>query len=103
MARERCLLIVLFTMPTAVVLSKWMGVGGCGWPISSNVIWMILASKALRKRAPNLASAVDAATHLRMEDWVIMAPLRRMGHPSSGTEPRKKWLPALLLALGAVR
>ena len=64
---------------------------------------IIFASIALRKRAPSSASAADAATHLRMVQLVRMAPLRRMGHPSFGREPRKKWPEARLRAFGAVR
>ena len=77
--------------------------GGCGCPISSNASQMIFASMALKKRAPRSALMSDTATHLRMVDCVRMAPLRRMGHPSLGIDPRKQIPPALLLALGAVR
>ena len=82
---------------------KWMGVGGCGCPISSRVSRMILASMALRKRVTSSASAADAATHFKTVDCVKMAPFNLMGHPSLGRDPRKKWPPALLQALGAVR
>ena len=80
-ARERCRLIVFEQMPTAVLLSQWMGVGGLGWPISSKVSRIIFAFIALRKNAPSSASAAEAATHLRMVQLVRMTPLRRMGHP----------------------
>ena len=32
---ERCFLTESFAMPAAVLLSTWMGVGGCGCPISA--------------------------------------------------------------------
>ena len=53
-------------MPTAVVLSTWIGVGGCGCPNAWSVIRNTLASCALRKRAPSSASAAEAATSLRI-------------------------------------
>ena len=53
MLRDFCLLTVLFTIPTVVELSIWMGVGGCGWPSSSKVSHMTLASFALRNNAPS--------------------------------------------------
>ena len=93
MARDLCRLIVSFTIPTAVVLSTWIGVGGCGWPISVRVRRIILASMVFKKRAPNLASAADAATHLRIAHCVSIAPFNLMVHPSLG----------ILLALGAVK
>ncbi len=43
-----------------------IGVGGYGFPSLFRVRQRTLASWALRKRGPNLASAADAATNLRM-------------------------------------
>jgi hypothetical protein len=43
-----------------------IGVGGCGWPSSVRISCNTLASCAFRKSAPNSASAVEAATSLRM-------------------------------------
>ena len=57
---------MLFTIPTAVVLSTWVGVGGCGCPSSNSVKRMILASCVFKNNAPNSASAADAATNLRI-------------------------------------
>ncbi len=35
MARERCLLMVLFGIPMVVELLQWIGILGCVWPRSS--------------------------------------------------------------------
>jgi hypothetical protein len=61
-----CLLIVLFTIPTVVVLSMCIGVGGCGCHSLARTSQNTFASCAFRKSAPSLASAVDAATSFRM-------------------------------------
>ena len=57
---------------------------------------IILASLALRKRAPSSASAADAATNRRMVHKMAMAPLSLMGLPSRGMLPKKKYPDALL-------
>jgi hypothetical protein len=49
--------MVLLTSPTVIVLSMCIGVGGCGCPSLPRVKQRTLASWALRKRAPNSASA----------------------------------------------
>ena len=87
-----------FTIPTAVMLSTYTGVGGCGWSISSSISLSILASWALRKRAPNYAPAVDAATSLRIAQVMWILPFNRMFWLSLGVLPRKKHPPARLLA-----
>ena len=63
-----CLLMVLFTIPTVVVLSMCIGVDGCGCPSSARTSRNTFASCAFRKSAPSSASAVDAATSFRMVD-----------------------------------
>ncbi len=88
--RECCCLIVLLTMPTVVVLLKWMGVGGCGCPSSSRVRQRTLASWALKKRAPNLALAANAAMSLRMVQVMWIVPLSLIGLPLMGKLTRKK-------------
>ena len=70
--------MVLFTIPTAVVLSTCTGVGGCGWPNSSSISLSILASWALRKSAPNSASAADAATSLKIAQVMWILPFNWM-------------------------
>ena len=64
---------------------------------------MVFASMALRKRAPSYALAVDAANIFRMVQLVRMALYRRIGNPSWGVDPRKKWRPAWLCELGVVK
>ena len=57
----------------------------------------------IQKNAPSSASAADAATNLRMVHSVKKAPLRRMGSPSRGVQPRKKCPAARLLPCGSER
>ena len=80
-----------------------IGVGGCGWPNSSSVMRMILASFAFKNSAPSSASAAEAATNFNIlhKEWI--APFNLIGCPSTGTEPKKKCPPARLRDLGAVR
>jgi len=61
------------------------------------------ASCAFKKRAPNSASAAEAATSLRIVHVMCTAPFNEIGLPSLGTLPRKKNPPARLRALGALR
>jgi hypothetical protein len=58
-------LIVLLTMPTVIVLSICFSVGGYGCPRLFRVSQRTLASWALWKRAPDSATAADAAASLR--------------------------------------
>ena len=90
-------------MPTAVVLSMWIGVGGWGWPSSWSISGMILASWVLMKSAPNSASAADAATSFSMVHVMATLPLSLIFSLLRGTLPRKKYPPALLLPRDAVR
>ena len=50
--------------PSAVVLSVWMSVGGCLWPISSNKCRASIAWLELMYRVPISASAADVITFL---------------------------------------
>eukprot|EP00957_Ditylum_brightwellii_P117206 8938703-Ditylum_brightwellii.AAC.1 len=83
-------------MPTVVELSHKIGVGGCGWLISCKASHMGLALQASRNKAPNSASAANAATSLRMVHKVCTASLRKMSLPWWILLPRKKWPPAVL-------
>ncbi len=65
-ACDLCCLIVLLTIPTVVVLSMCIGVGGCGWLSSARISHNTLASCVFRKSAPSSASAAEAATSLRI-------------------------------------
>jgi hypothetical protein len=73
MACVRLCFIVSLLYHVAVVLSVCNGVGGCGCPISSNVVHKIVASFALRKNDPIYAS--DDITCLRIMLITKMAPL----------------------------
>ena len=53
-------------MPAAVVLSVRIGVAGCGWPSSSRVIRIELASLQLQNKAANSASAALETTVRRI-------------------------------------
>jgi hypothetical protein len=75
MARAPICLIVSLMYPVAVVLSVCSGVGGCGCPISSNVVSKIVASFALRKTDYISASAADDITCLRTVLMIKTAPL----------------------------
>ena len=89
MEQDFCLLMVLSTMPTAVVLSMRIGMGGCGCPNSVSVSRMIRACCALRNRAPNSASAAEAATMRRIVHNEWMAPFSLIGLFSMGHQPKK--------------
>ena len=61
----RCLNLLLAS-PAAVVLSVWIGVGGCLCPNSSNVVRRIMASCPLKNSPAYSASAADAITLRRI-------------------------------------
>ena len=67
--------IVLFVAPAAVELSVWIGLFGCGQPMSIRVWLCGIISLAFMKRAASLASDADAMTNLMI--WAIerIAPL----------------------------
>ena len=100
MAWGRCLLVVLLTMPTVVVLSICMGVDGCKWPSSLRTSCDTLFSCALRKSLPSSASAADTATSFRMVHVIWMAPLMIIGSESRGILQRKKTTSCMTLCLG---
>ena len=56
----------LFTIPTHVLLSMCIGVGGCGCPVSRKISLILLACWALKNSAPHSASAADEATRCFM-------------------------------------
>jgi hypothetical protein len=68
-------LIMALLYPLANVLSVFNGVGGCGCPISSNVVCKIFASFALRKTDHISASAADDIAYLRILMIIKTAPL----------------------------
>ncbi len=83
----------LFTMPGAVVLSVYIGVCGCLWPISSSICHWGTASHALMYRDPSLASAAEDITALMSCARLRMDPLL-IG--SSRLDDMKKFPPAHL-------
>ena len=94
---------MLLTIPAVVVLSIWIGVGGCMWPNSMRANLMTFSALALRNKAPNSASDEEDATNFRTEHSEYMSPLSVMGLFFSGIEPKKKFPPAQLCAFGAVK
>ena len=67
--------IVSLTTPSAIELSVCSGVGGCGCPISSRIMRMYTASRAIMYRPANSASVADDMMSLIMCAILIMAPL----------------------------
>jgi len=97
-ALDRCCFVVSLAMPQAVVLSTWMGVGGCGHPMSVNVCRIAVASLQLTKRDPNSASVADDIACFKILQSVCIAPFNFVGLLGLGASPRKKCPPALLRA-----
>jgi hypothetical protein len=91
MALVHCGWMLLLMTPNAVVLSVWMGVLGCLWPISVRSWRIGTASHALMYSAPSLALAALDMTALRILKMLRMAPL--LGGLSTLVE-QKNWLPA---------
>ena len=61
-----CLFTVLLVMPDVVMLSQWIGAGGCGCLSLFKVSRNISIAFMFRNNAPNYSSAADDATNLRM-------------------------------------
>ena len=92
---SRFLAMLLVTNPSTVVLSFYIGVGGCLCPIVSNAWRAGIASLQLIKRAPNSASAAEYMTAFMICEMVRTDPLFGGAAESSDM---KKFPPALLLA-----
>ncbi len=101
--KERCLLMVLFAIPTAVALLQWTGVLGCGWPILVSVSQNIILVWQLWYSAPSSALAGDATTKFNMVVLTCKAPFKQMGAPSVGIQPMKKCLHVWLRAFSSER
>ena len=67
--------ILPFTILSAMALSVCIGVGGCGWPISSRMILINTASRAMMYSPANSASVADDMTCLMMCAMLRTAPL----------------------------
>ena len=70
----RCLTMLVIIL-RAVVLSLWIGVGGCWWPSLISICLIISAFLALMKTPVILASADDDITCRRVEHLLRMGPL----------------------------
>ncbi len=66
--------MLLVMTPWAVLLSVWMGMGGCLCPISSRRSCMGIASRAFMYSAPSLALAALDMTALSILDIMSTAP-----------------------------
>ena len=91
-----CLLaILLVTTPSTVVLSVFIGVGGCLWPNYSSAWLAGMDSRQLTKRVPSSASAAEDITALIICEMMMTAPL--FGGMAEFLD-MKKCPPALLCA-----
>jgi hypothetical protein len=55
--------------------SVWIGVAGCGCPISMRAVRIEMTSRALWNKAPNSASVAEAITLAIIAIMVCMGPL----------------------------
>jgi hypothetical protein len=74
-ARVHLCLIESLMYPITAALSFCRGVGGCGCPISFNVVHFFFASFSFRNTDPISAYAADDITCLRTVLMIKMAPL----------------------------
>jgi hypothetical protein len=79
--------MLLVTTPRAVLLSVWMGMGGCLCPISSRRCRMGIASRAFMYSAPSSALAALDMTALSILEMLSTAPL--LGGSSTLAEQKK--------------
>ena len=70
----RCLNVLVIIL-RAVVLSVWIGVGGCWWPSLIRICLIISAFLALMKTPAILASADDDIRYPRIEHSLRIGPL----------------------------
>jgi hypothetical protein len=85
-------------MPSTVELSQFIGVGGCGWLISSRVSQNIVACLQFKNSAPSSATMADATTNNNIAHNVKNAPFNLIGCVGLGFHPMKKCPHALLCA-----
>ncbi len=69
--------MVLFVTPTAVELSVWIGLHGCGHPMSMRICRWEPITQAAIKSAASSALAAKAMTNLMMAAIVRTATLKR--------------------------
>ncbi len=96
-------LIVLFAIPTTVVLLQFKGVFGCGCPIFVRASQKIIPAWQLWYRALRSTSAADAMTNCKIIVLTWKAPFNWIGLPSFGIHLRKKCPHALLRAFASDR
>ena len=89
MAQDRRLSIVLFKIPTTMMLSICIGVAGCGFPSSAKESCIIFASFAFRNNAPSSAPAADYATCFSIVHNACMGPFKGIGCLFTRIEPKK--------------
>ena len=87
LVRRGWILWLTTPQPQAVVLSVWMGVLGCLWPISVRSWRIGTASFALMYSAPSSASAALDMTALSILEMSRMAPL--LGGSLTSEEQKK--------------
>ena len=99
-ALERHCFTVSLTMPSAVLLSVVMIVGGWGWPISMSIVRRTLPSFPSWKSPSISASAALDSTMAMMLLTMRMGPLIlvgfMLGGGGIGTESPRKWKPPAL-------
>jgi hypothetical protein len=69
-------IMVLFVTPTAVELSVWIGLCGCGHPMLMRVCWWGTILRVAIKSAASSALAAEAMTNLIMVAIVRTVPLK---------------------------
>ena len=67
--------ILLLMRPSAVLLSAWMGVCGCGWPNYLSVLHMGNSVVAFKNNAPSYASDADDIKLRMIVDMLRESPL----------------------------
>ena len=80
-------------MTSAVLLSVWMVIIGCGWPSSPSVLHMVTAVFAFLNNAPSSSSATYNIRLQIIVDWFSTVPL--FGRCSLLLD--RKWWPPLRL------
>ena len=82
--------MVLLTILTTQVFSICIGVGGCGYPNSSSIMRMILASFAFKKSSPSSVIAAEAVTNFNIlyNPWIVLFNL--IGYLSIGIDHMAK-------------
>ena len=94
----RCL-TVSSMIPESVELPVCMGIGPCGYSISSSEVLSNSTSLSLINRPPNSASAAEAITFFRMAATTNISPLCLVCDVGLNLSLRKKSPPTLILAL----